>query len=148
MAIALDSRSYLIELPARSVGPRSSRAVPQGVYIRRRLVVAMALIAFVLAACLGLRVLANHGSDTASVPVVTPGAATGLPVAADNLPNDVLAAASVQGAGFYVVQSGDTMWSIASSLTDGNIRAYVKKLASLNGGESVSIGQRLVLPND
>jgi len=145
MAIALDSRSYLIEMPAR-IG--SAGDDMQAVYMRRRLVVAMAALSVVLAACLGLRAMANHGSDTASVPVVTPLAATGSPVAAVDLPIDQLAAAVAQGNGFYVVQSGDTMWSIASSLTDGSIRSYVKKLAALNGGESVRIGQRLVLPID
>jgi hypothetical protein len=137
MAIALDSRSYFVEIPVRSA------QLPQAVYVRRRLVVAMVGLSLVLAACLGLRGLANHADDPASVPVMSPVAATGLPVAAD-----ALSAASVQGAGFYVVQSGDTLWSIASSLTDGSIRSYVKKLAALNGGESVRIGQRLTLPND
>lgn len=144
MAIALDSRSFLVEIPAPSLVSSRGRSLPREVYLRRRLVVALIGTALVLAACLGLRALASHADDPASVPVMTPvAAATGQPVAAN-----VLSAASVQGAGHYVVQSGDTMWSIASSLTDGNIRSYVKKLAALNGGESVSIGQRLVLPND
>ena len=145
MAIALDSRTYLIEMPAR-IG--STGDAMQAVYMRRRLVVAMAALSVVLAACLGLRAMANHGSDTASVPVVTPLAATGSPVAADDLTASQFAVAAVQGNGFYVVQSGDTLWSIASSLTDGSIRSYVKKLAALNGGESVRVGQRLILPID
>jgi len=74
MAIALDSRSYVIEMPARRTGTAESM---QAVYLRRRLVVAMAALSVVLAACLGLRAVANHGSDTASVSVVTPVAATG-----------------------------------------------------------------------
>jgi LysM repeat protein len=54
--------------------------------------------------------------------------------------------AFVQGEGFYVVQSGDTLWSIASSLTSGNIRNYVHSLIELNGGASIDVGQRLIVP--
>jgi LysM repeat protein len=49
--------------------------------------------------------------------------------------------------GVYVVQPGDTMWSIASSLTDGSIRSYVADLVELNGGASLDVGQLLVLPD-
>ncbi|MEY3618283.1 MAG: LysM domain, partial [Actinomycetota bacterium] len=51
-----------------------------------------------------------------------------------------------QGAGFYVVRPGDTLWSIASSLTDGNIGSFVDELVDINGGASIAIGQRLVIP--
>lgn len=57
-----------------------------------------------------------------------------------------LSLAYVQGTDFYIVQQGDTLWSIASSLTDGNLRNYVDELVDLNGGASIDIGQRLVLP--
>jgi Tfp pilus assembly protein FimV len=55
--------------------------------------------------------------------------------------------AFAQGDGFYVVQSGDTLWSIASSLTSGNIRNYVHSLIELNGGASIDVGQRLIVPS-
>lgn len=45
------------------------------------------------------------------------------------------------------VEPGDTLWSIAASLDpDGDIRAVVDRLAELNGGSSLTVGQRLVLP--
>ena len=48
----------------------------------------------------------------------------------------------------YVVQSGDTLWSIAMGLdTDGDPRDTVDKLAGLNGGSDLYIGQRLVVGN-
>jgi LysM repeat protein len=48
----------------------------------------------------------------------------------------------------YVVQSGDTLWSIAMRLdTDGDPRDTVDKLADLNGGSDLYIGQRLVVGN-
>jgi hypothetical protein len=38
------------------------------------------------------------------------------------------------------------LWSIASSLTDGNVRSFVDDLIKLNGSASVDVGQALVLP--
>ena len=48
----------------------------------------------------------------------------------------------------YVVQSGDTLWSIAMSIDgDGDPRGTVDRLAEINGGSSLYIGQRLILGN-
>ena len=48
----------------------------------------------------------------------------------------------------YVVQSGDTLWSIAMTFdADGDPRDTVDRLAELNGGSNLYIGQRLVLSN-
>ena len=48
----------------------------------------------------------------------------------------------------YVVQSGDTLWSIAMSFdTDGDPRDTIDRLAELNGGSNLYIGQRLILSN-
>lgn len=44
----------------------------------------------------------------------------------------------------YIVQPGDTLWSIAAGIdTDGDVRDTVDYLANLNGGSSISAGQRL-----
>jgi LysM repeat protein len=59
-----------------------------------------------------------------------------------------LGGAFIRGEQVYVVQPGDTLWSIASSLTDGDIRSFVDELVDLNGAASVDVGQRLVLPAD
>jgi len=46
----------------------------------------------------------------------------------------------------YVVQPGDTLWSIARSLAPaGDVRAEVDQLEALNGSASLQAGQRLVL---
>ena len=46
----------------------------------------------------------------------------------------------------YVVQSGDTLWSIAMTFdADGDPRDTIDRLAELNGGSNLYIGQRLVL---
>ena len=48
----------------------------------------------------------------------------------------------------YVVQSGDTLWSIAMTFdADGDPRDTIDRLAELNGGSNLYIGQRLVLSN-
>ncbi|MGA1649517.1 MAG: LysM peptidoglycan-binding domain-containing protein, partial [Ilumatobacteraceae bacterium] len=72
---------------------------------------------------------------------VTPGATLPAPVAGVDV-----SGAFVISDGVYVVQPGDTLWSIASSLTTGSIRGYVADLVSLNGGASIDVGQILVLP--
>ena len=46
----------------------------------------------------------------------------------------------------HVVQPGDTLWSIASEIDpNGDVRDTVDRLADLNGGSALSVGQRLVL---
>jgi LysM repeat protein len=48
----------------------------------------------------------------------------------------------------YVVQRGDTLWSIAAGSYGGDPRAAVWRIRQRNGleGSSISPGQRLVLP--
>jgi hypothetical protein len=155
MALALDPR-YIVEIQPNRSGNRSSvsslsssmaptRHLSHDVYLRRRLVVGLAVGAVVVAACLGFRTLASRGDVSASVPAVTPFSASAQPISTSVNGVDV-ALAFVQGEGFYIVQSGDTLWSIASSLTSGNIRNYVHSLIELNGGASVDVGQRLIVP--
>ena len=46
----------------------------------------------------------------------------------------------------YIVAPGDTLWSIATAIdSDGDPRDTVDRLAQLNGGSSIYVGQRLVL---
>lgn len=104
------------------------------VYIRRRIVVAS--VFFSLLAALGVgagNVLANRGGEPASASAVrqatpfestTPGLIT-----------------------TYLVQPGDTMWSIAEGHRDGaNLVRYVDELIALNGATTVQIGQLISLP--
>ncbi len=149
MALALDPR-YIIEIrPNRGSAMQFSSApagnVSHDVYLRRRVVAGLAVLAVVVAVCLGIRTLASRGDGTASLPAVTPQSLSVDNAALDPVSLD-LSLAYVQGTDFYTVQQGDTLWSIASSLTDGNLRNYVDELVDLNGGASIDIGQRLVLP--
>lgn len=131
MAIALDPR-YVVEI-------RPIHTDMHTVYVRRRIVVGLVALVLAVAACLGIRSLASRGDGAAPVSAVTP--------------PTLVAGVDVSGAfalsqGVYVVQPGDTMWSIASSLTNGSVRDYVRKLIQLNGSASLDVGQPLVLPAD
>ena len=152
MALALDPR-YVIEIHSHDVTPASGRGgsgsrvnprvnprVNHDVYLRRRLMVALIGLSVAAAACLGVRALASRGDATASIPTVTP-LSVGSPTVSMIDPS-----VYGQGAGFYVVRPGDTLWSIASSLTDGNIGSFVDELVDINGGASIAVGQRLVIP--
>ena len=46
----------------------------------------------------------------------------------------------------HIVKSGDTMWMIAGTYCSGNIENAVYHMIELNGGSSLQIGQRVVLP--
>lgn len=140
MALALDPR-YVIEIHSRDItATTGQRRVTREVYLRRRLMVVLIGLSVAAAACLGVRALASRGDATASIPTVTP-----LSVTASNA-TMIDPVVYGQGAGFYVVRPGDTLWSIASSLTDGDIGSFVNELVEINGGASISVGQRLVIP--
>jgi len=140
MALALDPR-YVIEIHSRDMTPAAGRRrEAHEVYLRRRLMVALIGLSVAAAACLGVRALASRGDATASIPTVTP-----LSVTASNA-TMIDPVVYGQGAGFYVVRPGDTLWSIASSLTDGDIGSFVNELVDVNGGASIAVGQRLVIP--
>ncbi|MEY3091443.1 MAG: hypothetical protein RIS33_1954 [Actinomycetota bacterium] len=131
MAIALDPR-YVVEI-------RPIQTDMHAVYVRRRIVVGLVALVLAVAACLGIRSLASRGDGAAPVSAVTP------PTVVNGV--DVSGAFALSQ-GVYVVQPGDTMWSIASSLTDGSVRDYVRQLIQLNGSASLDVGQPLVLPAD
>jgi len=52
-------------------------------------------------------------------------------------------------AGVHVVSSGESLWSIAGALgVRGDRRDVVDRLADVNGGYTVHVDQRLVIPDD
>jgi hypothetical protein len=122
------SVAYAVVVPHR-YGPR----VPSArVYARRRL--AAGLLVFTVAVVLlhgATQVLASRGGAPASAPVARPAAA----------------AAAVVAPRTYVVQPGDTLWSIAAAQRGDRGQAnYVDALVAANGGTSLAIGQLLTLP--
>ncbi len=100
--------------------------VPAGVYRRRRLLAAvltavLAYGAWSLALDVGDRLLTGEaGADAVT----------------SDAPAEV-----------WVVQPGDTLWSIAVELGgDVDVRQRVDELADANGGPMLEVGQRLVIP--
>jgi hypothetical protein len=101
-------------------------------YRRRRLAVLLAAIAAVLLVPVAAsRAVAAFRDVPASVPERRPAPAT----------------PSRTQAGGYLVQPGDTLWSIARKLQPaGDVRALVHQLVDANGGPDLRVGQRVVLP--
>jgi hypothetical protein len=104
------------------------------VYARRRLMAMLTMIAIVLVLFVGAgHVVANRGGAPASAPAIRPVSA--------------LAAAAPVVADVYIVQAGDTLWSIGqhfhghTSLAD-----YVDELVAVNGGTHLQVAQALALP--
>lgn len=113
------SVQYTAVLPARLAEPRPSTQV----YLRRRLLVGAVLVAVLLAVWGGAgSVLANRGGAPAS-------------------------AAAARQAITYVVQPGDTLWSIASSHHgEVGMADYVDLLVQRNDGAVIQVGQVITLP--
>jgi len=105
--------------PARRIDNRPSTQV----FLRRRVLVALVFIAVFVALTLGAgTVLANRGGAPASTSAVRP-------------------------ATTYIVQPGDTVWSIAAQLRGGATQvAYVEALVSALGDTSLQVGQVITLP--
>jgi LysM repeat protein len=99
-----------------SRGQRPQGSLHPAVYRRRRIGAAVALVALVAVAYLAV-------TSAAAAPAGSPAAASA-----------------------YVVQPGDTLWSIARRLQpSGDVRSLVDALAARTGSASLQAGQRLSL---
>ena len=119
------------------------------VYVRRRLAVALVLAALVALLGLGAHtVLADRGGVPASTPAIRP--ASSALAGAQPAPSGVVPVAApvhVPAAITYVVQPGDTLWTLAEQFRSGaGMSQYVDMLVSANGGSVVLPGQVLVMP--
>lgn len=118
--VARATRSYEVVLPARLAEPAPTSVV----YVRRRLLVAAVSLAVVVGVWSGAgNVLANRSGDPAS-------------------------AAAARQAASYVVQPGDSLWSIAEAHHGAvALATYVDVLVARNGGSAtIQPGQVLTLP--
>lgn len=114
---------YVVDVTPRRRGEQAA------VYRRRRLAVATAALALLMVVIVGGlaagRALAGRGGVPASAPAVQP----------------------IQQPA-YVVQPGDSLWSIGERFHgDRTLAAYVEDLVQANGGADIDVGQRLVLPS-
>ncbi len=105
------------------------------VYARRRLMVLLFVSAIVLVLLVGAgHVVANRGGAPASASAIRPVSASA-------------AVSSAPSAHVYVVQSGDTLWSIGQRFHGHTPLAdYVDTLVSANGGTQLQVSQALTLP--
>jgi Tfp pilus assembly protein FimV len=110
-------------------------------YARRRLAV---LLVALLLAVLAVRLVAGLTSGPETT--VSTGS-TGAPAVTVHSPLAYGASGTpVPDGATYVVQPGDTVWSIAAQLAPGaDVRGMVDRLVGLNGGAALEVGQRLRL---
>jgi LysM domain len=120
-------------------GQFSESYSPSRIYARRRLMVVLSLVAIVLVLLFGTgHVVANRGGAPASASMIRPASSPAV---------DLRSAAPSAPANAYIVQPGDTLWSIGerfhgnTSLVD-----YVDLLVEANGGTELQVAQALSLP--
>ena len=106
------------------------------IYARRRLIAGLFATAIVLVLFLGAgHVVANRGGAPASASMIRPASA------------GAISAPAPVAANVYIVQPGDTLWSIGerfhghAALVD-----YVDSLVAANGGTELQVSQALALP--
>lgn len=122
-----DNSSPPVGRPAVSAGPRRPRPLPdRATRVRRRRVVVL-VAAVVLA--LGATEAMRFGARVTSPPPQS------RPVPLEPMTGET-----------YVVQPGDTLWTIATRLApDSDPRPVVDALRSANGGAALDVGDELVL---
>ncbi|CAB4885804.1 unannotated protein [freshwater metagenome] len=131
-----------------------SQRPAQSVYLRRRLLVGLLIVAIVAVAAFGVHtVVADHGNVPASIPMIRPAAATAqvatAQVGAVQVGAVPVGAVQVGAPAVltYVVRPGDTLWNLAQRFHAGHsLSSYVDTLLAANGGTTLRAGQVLVLP--
>jgi Tfp pilus assembly protein FimV len=110
-------------------------------YARRRLVV---LLVALVVAVVAVRLLA---ASTSSPDASLSTGSTGAPAVTVHSPLAYGSSGTpVPDGATYVVQPGDTVWSIAEQLAPaGDVRGMVDRLVDLNGGAALEVGQHLRL---
>lgn len=112
-------------------GPAFASARPSAATYRRRRAVAASLAVLVVALVVWAMAVQPGGG-----PLPAPGPSR--PAAVRGAPTD---------ASPYVVQPGDTFWTIARRLDPkGDVRPLVDRLVSAHGGSALYVGERIALP--
>lgn len=125
VAVAPGVRRAALAFERAAVGPPVR--LPVSIYRRRRAVAAGLVVALVLAAWVALGMLG------------------GGPLAVPERPNP--SSSPLAGGTVYVVQPGDTFWSIVNRLRpDADPRPLVDRLVKDHRGPTLYVGERLPLP--
>ena len=113
-------------------------------YARRRL--AVLVVVLLLAAVAARLVVAAVAPGDATVSTRTGAGAPATPVTVHAPLAYGSSGTPVPDAAVYVVQPGDTVWSIARELAPGgDVRGMVDRIVGLNGGAALQVGQHLRL---
>jgi len=129
-------------------GGRSAPRLAQRAVYRRRRAVALATLATVAVALVLLvgaisARLADGGHPSTAVGAPSPTSADASGAAGVAAPVELVGSTHP----VHIVQPGDTLWSIASSIArHEDVRATVDRLVDLNGSAPLEVGQRLRLP--
>ena len=124
-----------VPAPARVARPRTARITPEPLAVRRprsgmaqlRVVACLAVVALT-----GLTALAVGGPAPAPAPIPAPAAGSAASSAASQVGE------------VWVVQPGDSLWSIAAAVAPGaDLRPVVDQLAARTGGVNLQPGQRI-----
>ena len=115
--------------PVRPAPPRRAARVTPGTYARRRAAAVLVLAALAFSLVLAINVVLGA---VGGGPLSAPESSTGLaPIAAQT----------------YVVQPGDTLWTIARQLQpDGDVRPLVHVLKQRLGRATLQPGDRIAIP--
>jgi Tfp pilus assembly protein FimV len=110
-------------------------------YARRRLAVLLVALVVAVIAVRLLTAIASSPDTTLAT------SSTGAPAVTVHSPLAYGASGTpVPEGATYVVQPGDTVWSIAEQLAPtGDVRGMVDRLVDLNGGAALEVGQHLRL---
>ena len=132
-------------IPTLRLLPTGAAVHPSAAIYRRRravaAVVAVALVAALAIALVGLVARMSAAEPTTLRAGSAPGTVLVPDPAAYGAAGDALPARAV-----YVVQPGDTLWSIARAIApDADVTATAARLADLNGSSALQVGQRLRL---
>lgn len=128
--------------------PSRRRPLPSSVYWRRRILVLLVVVGAFLAGGKALEALGGGPLAAAEVRSSPSSAVAGhsAPPANRTSPTVHLVTTPVHRA-TYVVQPGDTLWSIARSLQpEGDVRPLVDDLAASRQGRPLQPGERIELP--
>lgn len=122
MALALHPRFVA------DITPGPSRRADAAVYVRRRIAAVLGLIVALLVVLGGVVAAEHILAGRGGVPAYAP---TAQPVQSEP----------------YVVQLGDTLWSIGRRFHgDRSLGSYVEALVRANDGDHIEVGQQLQLP--
>lgn len=127
--------------------PTRHRPLPSSVYWRRRLVVLVVVVGAFLAGGKALEALGGGPLAAAEVRSSPSSAAVEHPAPPADRTSAVRLVTTPVRRATYVVQSGDTLWTIARSLQpEGDIRPLVDDLAATRHGRPLQPGERIELP--